>query len=111
VHLGGGVARVGEQETAYPNRGSPYVMNVNGSWKNPEDDDANIAWVRETWNVLNPHSTGARYLNFEAEDSVQATYGVEKYERLAAVKAKYDPKNFFRFNQNIEPTVSGGRPL
>jgi FAD/FMN-containing dehydrogenase len=75
------------------------------------DDDANIAWVRETWNVLNPHSTGARYLNFEAEDGVQATYGAEKYERLAAVKAKYDPENFFRFNQNIKPTVSGGRPL
>jgi FAD/FMN-containing dehydrogenase len=111
VHLGGAVARVGEQETAYPNRGSPFVMNVNGSWKNPADDDANIAWVRETWNVLNPHSTGARYLNFEAEDGVQATYGAEKYERLAAVKAKYDPENFFRFNQNIKPTVSGGRPL
>jgi FAD/FMN-containing dehydrogenase len=111
VHLGGAVARVGEQGTAYPNRGSPHVMNVNGSWKNPADDDANIAWVRETWDAMKAHSTGARYLNFEAEDGVQATYGAEKYERLAAVKNEYDPENFFRFNQNVKPTVAGGRPV
>ncbi len=106
VHLGGAVARIGEQDTAYPNRQSPYVMNVNGSWKDPADNDANIDWTRITWDALAPFSTGARYVNFEAEDSVEAIYGPEKYKRLVEIKNKYDPKNFFCFNQNIKPTIA-----
>ena len=106
VHLGGAVARIGEQDTAYPNRRSPYVVNVNGSWKNPTDNDTNIAWTRETWDLLAPFATGARYVNFEADDGVEAIYGPEKYKRLVEIKNKYDPENFFRFNQNIKPTIN-----
>jgi FAD/FMN-containing dehydrogenase len=106
VHLGGAVARVGEQDTAYPNRQSPYVMNVNGPWNDPADNDANIAWTRNTWDALAPFSTGARYVNFEAEDGAEAIYGEEKYKRLVEIKSKYDPENFFRYNQNIKPAIS-----
>lgn len=105
VHLAGAVSRVGEGETAYPNRQAPYVMNVNGSWADPSTTETNIAWVRETWDALVPHATGARFANFEAEDQALAIYGEEKYQRLVEIKNKYDPQNFFRLNQNIKPTV------
>lgn len=103
VHLGGAVSRVGEHETAYPNRQSPHVMNVNGSWANRSETDSTIGWVRDTWDALIPHSTGRLYVNFEADDGVEAIYGAEKYRRLAEIKTKYDPDNFFRLNQNIKP--------
>jgi FAD/FMN-containing dehydrogenase len=105
VNLGGAVARVGEQDTAYPNREYPYVMNVNGSWADPSTTQANLAWTKETWDALSRFATGARYVNFEAEDQVMAVYGEEKYRRLQKVKDKYDPSNLFRLNQNIKPTV------
>jgi hypothetical protein len=105
VHLGGAVARVGEQDTAYPNRKSPYVMNVNGSWADPSTSQANLTWNKETWDTLARYATGARYVNFEVEDQVMAIYGEEKYQRLQKVKDKYDPGNLFRLNQNIKPTT------
>jgi FAD/FMN-containing dehydrogenase len=105
VHLGGAVARVGEQDTAYPNRKSPYVMNVNGSWADPSTTQANLSWNKVTWDAMAPFATGGRYVNFEAEDQVMAIYGEEKYQRLQKVKDKYDPGNFFRLNQNIKPTA------
>jgi hypothetical protein len=104
VNLGGAVAGVGEQDTAYPNRSFPYVMNVNGSWADPSTTQANLAWTKETWDALARFATGARYVNFEAEDQVMAIYGEEKYRRLQKVKDKYDPANLFRLNQNIKPT-------
>jgi FAD/FMN-containing dehydrogenase len=103
VHMGGAVSRVGEDETAYPNRKSPYVMNVNASWMDRAEDEIHRGWARETWETLDPFSTGGRYVNFEAEDGVEAIYGSEKYRRLAEVKATYDPDNFFRMNQNVKP--------
>jgi FAD/FMN-containing dehydrogenase len=105
VHLGGAVARVGEQNTAYPNRSYPYVMNVNGSWADPSTSQANLTWNKETWDALARFATGARYVNFEVEDQVMAIYGEEKYQRLQKVKDKYDPGNLFRLNQNIKPTT------
>jgi hypothetical protein len=105
VHLAGAVARVGEQETAYPNRQSPYVMNINASWADPATTETNVAWARETWDVLAPFATGGLFVNFEAEHGVMAIYGEEKYRRLVEVKNKYDPQNLFHLNQNIKPTV------
>ena len=78
-------------------------MNVNGSWANRSETDSTIGWVRDTWDALIPHSTGRLYVNFEADDGVEAIYGAEKYRRLAEIKTKYDPDNFFRLNQNIKP--------
>jgi FAD/FMN-containing dehydrogenase len=105
VHLAGAVARVGDHDTAYPNRKSPYVMNVNGSWADTTTTEANVAWARETWDALAPYATGARFVNFEAEQGVMAIYGEEKYKRLVEIKNKYDPQNLFRLNQNIKSSV------
>ncbi|MCI0564650.1 MAG: BBE domain-containing protein, partial [Nitrososphaera sp.] len=64
------------------------------------------AWVRNYFASLQPFSTGGVYVNFlgdEGQDRVKASYGTDKYDRLAALKNKYDPTNFFRLNQNIKP--------
>ena len=71
----------------------------------PANTEAISAWARDYWEALHPHSAGGAYVNFmmeEGEDRIKATYGAN-YERLAAIKQKYDPANFFRVNQNIKP--------
>ena len=63
------------------------------------------AWAKRYWEAVHPHTQGGAYVNFmmeEGEDRIRATYG-ENYERLSAVKRRYDPDNFFRVNQNIPP--------
>ena len=65
-------------------------------------------WVRDYYDALHPKSSGGTYVNFlmdEGEERIKATYG-DNYERLAAIKAKYDPNNLFRVNQNIKPAES-----
>lgn len=104
--LGGAVARVDQGETAYPNRGAAHDINIVGAWA-PDDPEGprHIEWVRGFWSALKPHQGGV-YVNFmsdEPQDAVQAAYGPERYSRLVALKKKYDPTNFFRFNQNISP--------
>ncbi len=104
-NLGGAVARMGG-DTAFGNRDAPIVTNIIGKWASPKDNDANIAWVREFWAALRPFSTGGVYVNFLAdstEELAKAAYGKEKWDRLVAVKSKYDPTNFFRGNLNIPP--------
>lgn len=104
--LGGAVARVDQDETAYPNRGAAHDINIVGAWA-PDDPEGarHIEWVREFWSALEPHAVGV-YVNFmsdEPQAAVQAAYGLDKYGRLVALKKKYDPTNFFRFNQNVSP--------
>lgn len=104
-HLGGAIARVGEDDTAFSQRDAKYVFNIVSAWIEPNDDIRNIAWSRDLWSALRPHSKGATYLNFagsEGEDRIKASYG-PKYQRLAEIKRKYDPTNFFRLNHNIKP--------
>jgi FAD/FMN-containing dehydrogenase len=75
-------------------------------WENASDDDANIGWTREYFAALEPQADDGVYVNFlseEGDDRVREAYGAEKYARLASLKAKYDPDNFFRLNQNISP--------
>ena len=76
--------------------------------RDPAEDERTIAWVRRLWEALRPFSSGGVYVNFqmgdEGEDRVRAAYGPEKYERLVALKNKYDPNNLFRLNQNIKST-------
>ena len=65
------------------------------------------AWARRYWEAVHPYTLGGAYVNFmmeEGEDRIRATYG-ENYDRLAAVKRRYDPDNFFRVNQNIRPAA------
>jgi FAD/FMN-containing dehydrogenase len=68
-----------------------------------------MQWTRDFEAAMRPHSTGGVYVNFlgeEGADRIKAAYGPAKYARLAALKSKYDPTNFFRLNQNIKPAVS-----
>ena len=106
-NLGGAVSRVGNDETAVDYREAVYnFLNV-GMWGDAAEDEKNIRWVRELWSTMQPFSSGA-YVNYETDgeaEQVKAAYGPEKYERLVALKNKYDPANLFRLNQNIKPTV------
>ncbi|TPQ18648.1 FAD-binding oxidoreductase [Streptomyces sporangiiformans] len=107
-YQGGAMARVGEQETAFANRDVPYLFGIEGNWDREGDSERNVAWVRDTFADLRHFSTGGVYLNFpgfleEGEQLLREGYG-GNYERLSAVKAKYDPGNLFRLNANIQPT-------
>jgi FAD/FMN-containing dehydrogenase len=82
-------------------------MNINAVWL--EDDpraDEHIRWARDFYGAVEPHAGGRVYVNFlgdEGEERVRAAYGEQKYERLRALKRRYDPTNVFRLNQNIRP--------
>ena len=104
--LGGAVARVPEDATAYPQRDAAFNVNINGVWLEPGDREAAVRWTRETFDALQPYAPGRAYVNFMGEeepDRVRAAYGDEKYERLRALKRRFDPDNLFRLNQNIVP--------
>jgi FAD/FMN-containing dehydrogenase len=106
--LGGAVTRVPSEATAYSNRAAAYDINIAGAWL-PEDPepDRHIAWVREFFDALEPHSEGV-YVNFTTDDSSErmrsGAYGEAHWSRLVQIKSKYDTGNVFRFNANIPPT-------
>jgi FAD/FMN-containing dehydrogenase len=103
--LGGAVARVAEEETAFNGRGAGHTFNITGMTATVEGFDAEREWVRTFWSALEPHHTSV-YVNFlmdEGQGRVREAYGSEKYDRLQALKRQYDPDNFFRLNQNIPP--------
>jgi FAD/FMN-containing dehydrogenase len=104
-HLGGAIARVSQDESAYAGRQAAHAININAAWTEGGPEHADIAWARTFFAALQPHATGGVYVNFltnEGEERVRAAYGAN-YERLAAIKARYDPDNLFRANQNIRP--------
>jgi FAD/FMN-containing dehydrogenase len=107
-HLGGGAAsRVPATATAFGSREATYMMNFDTTWTDPNATERNIAWTRAAWADVGRFGAGGQYLNFagfgeEKETLVRAGYG-DNYERLAALKARYDPDNLFRMNQNIRP--------
>jgi FAD/FMN-containing dehydrogenase len=108
-HHGGAMSRVGETETAYGGRDARFVVVGETSWNDPAQTEAGLSWGRDFWAAMGEHSTGGVYLNFpgfgeEKGALARAGYGVN-YERLAALKAKYDPENLFRMNVNIEPAA------
>ena len=105
-HMGGAVGREDPDGSAFEDRRATHAMTIDGVWSEPAASGACIAWARGFWEAVRPHSTGRVYMNFlgeEGEDRVRAAYGTTKYERLRALKRKYDPTNFFRMNQNIVP--------
>jgi FAD/FMN-containing dehydrogenase len=105
-HVGGAIARVPASATPYANRDARYDCFPISIWDTPSGDDAAIRWARDVWNAVRPFSTGGVYANNlgdEGDDRVRAAYG-ENHARLAALKARYDPSNFFRLNQNIRPS-------
>jgi FAD/FMN-containing dehydrogenase len=103
--MGGEVARVGEDETAFNGRQVGYTFNINGNTETATGFDEQREWARGYWSALAPFHQSV-YVNFlmeEGEERVKQAYGVEKYERLKGLKRKYDPTNVFRLNQNIRP--------
>ena len=105
-HLGGAVSREDPDASAFEDRRATHAMTIDGVWSDPAASGACTAWARDFWEAVRPNSTGRAYVNFlgdEGQDRVRATYGAAKYERLRALKRKYDPTNFFRMNQNIVP--------
>ncbi len=105
AQLGGQVNRVASDATAYPHRDANFVLNVHGRWEDAGDDEKCINWAREFFRETTPHATGGVYTNFMTEDEtdrISSAYGAG-YDRLVEAKKKYDPKNLFRMNQNIDP--------
>jgi FAD/FMN-containing dehydrogenase len=105
-HLGGAVARVDPDATAFAHRGRHFNLSILSIWEAAPATDANVAWARRYWRAVQPFAADAVYVNYlgdEGQERVVAAYGPAKYERLAALKARYDPTNFFRLNQNIRP--------
>jgi FAD/FMN-containing dehydrogenase len=108
--FGGAVSRVREDATAFGHRkDGEYDFIIMSLWQNFSDDNANISWTRALWDAMEPFSAGGVYVNNlgddEPEGRVRAAYGTN-YDRLVALKNKYDPTNLFRLNQNIKPTIS-----
>jgi len=105
-HLGGAVNRKKADATAYPHREVEYVMNVHTRWSDAAQDQACIAWARDLFDKSARFATGGVYVNFMPEDEAQrvktGAYG-PNFDRLAKLKAKFDPRNLFRLNQNIKP--------
>ncbi len=106
-HAAGAVSRAKPGDTAFTHRDTPFILNVIGGWLDATESDSHIAWARQAAQAIQPYATGATYLNFlgeEGEARARAGYGVS-YDRLVALKNEYDPTNFFRLNQNIQPTT------
>jgi hypothetical protein len=104
-YLGGAAARVGAAETAFGDRSSPFIVNLLGNWSDPAQDDANVLWIRKLFAKLKPSMTPGVYVNFmsgDEQDRVPEAYR-DRWDRLVAIKTKYDPDNFFRLNQNVPP--------
>jgi FAD/FMN-containing dehydrogenase len=109
--MGGAVARVPAEATAFGDRSAPFWLVFNTNWADPAESGRNIEWTRDFWRKMQPFAREGIYMNFpglneEGNRLVQESHGVN-YERLVALKNKYDPTNFFRLNQNIQPTASG----
>ncbi|MBW9102823.1 FAD-binding oxidoreductase [Paraburkholderia phenoliruptrix] len=105
--IGAQTQRVPVNATAYSSRDTQYAMNVHGRWDDPADDERCIAWARAFFAAAAPYSLGSVYVNFMTQEEasrVADAYG-PNYERLVAVKGRYDPQNLFRHNQNIRPSM------
>jgi FAD/FMN-containing dehydrogenase len=103
---GGAVADRGDSDTPLANRSVRWITHPFAVWDDAAGDDANIAWARAFRRDMAKHTTGGIYLNFigdEGQDRIRAAYGPANYERLAIIKAEYDPGNVFQGNQNIQP--------
>jgi FAD/FMN-containing dehydrogenase len=105
--INGAVHDVAPDSTAFGHRDASYATVVAGMWPDPSQNEANIRWVKEYYKALAPYSEEGGYINFAAaddQDRVKANFG-RHFDRLRRVKAKYDPGNAFRFNQNIAPAT------
>jgi FAD/FMN-containing dehydrogenase len=106
--INGAASRVGKNDTAWNYRDATWAQVMVGVDPDPANNEKIISWTKSYYDALHPYSAGGAYVNFlmgdEGEDRVKKTYG-DNYERLVAIKNKYDPGNLFRVNQNIKPTT------
>jgi FAD/FMN-containing dehydrogenase len=104
--IAGALNELDEAHSPAGNRDARYLLNIAGSWEQPQDDAANISWAREAWSDMRSFSTGGNYINFltadESDERIEAALGAS-LQRLAEVKARWDPHNMFRTNRNIKP--------
>jgi FAD/FMN-containing dehydrogenase len=106
-HWHGAATRVAVADTAFPHRQNSYNLMVWSNWESPSDSEKNIQWTRECWSAMKPFLISSSYGNYvsdEGEAIAREAYGAN-YDRLVALKNKYDPTNFFRMNHNIKPTM------
>jgi hypothetical protein len=107
--IDGALNRLPQDHSAVGNRDAAAVVNVAASWDQPQDDALNIEWARVAWRDVRRFSTGGVYVNFltedEGEERTRAAYA-SNFERLAHVKAAWDPMNFFQVNKNIVPAAA-----
>jgi FAD/FMN-containing dehydrogenase len=110
LRLEGAIGRVAEDETAYSHRRAAYDFASLTVWTDPREDDKQISWSRDFWQAMQPYAADAVYVNNlgdEGDARVREAYGEAKYDRLVALKDKYDPTNLFRLNQNIQALDRG----
>lgn len=104
AQMGGATNRIPADKTAYPHRDVEFIMNVHTRWEDAADDKTCIDWARRLYQATAPYATGGAYVNFisAGDDSISSAYGANA-DKLAAIKAKYDPDNRLRLNLNIMP--------
>ena len=105
---GGAMARIPEEDTAFPNRDAAHDINIVAAWRSDDPEpERHIEWVRGFFGALEPHSRGV-YVNFTSDDANERVraraYSPQQWSRLVSLKAKLDPTNFFRMNANIPPS-------
>lgn len=105
-HLGGAVGDVATDATAFGFRDAAFMVSVDAAWDDPDADTENREWAARHWSALRPHSTDGFYPGFpgpvDGEERGRMAYG-ENYDRLATLKAEYDPENLLRSNLNVDP--------
>ena len=108
--LKGAIRRPPKNAMAFDHRDPGFELSIIAHWSDATADMANMRWAREVWNAAQPFVSSSVYANHldsdEGQVRIRAAYGEEKYKKLAKLKAKYDPDNFFRLNQNILPEIS-----
>jgi FAD/FMN-containing dehydrogenase len=106
----GAVGRVPDDATAFGQRQARFNASALAVWEGPADPDRHVRWVREYADAIAPYASGD-YVNYLAgdasSDEIASAYGRERFQRLVALKDRYDPSNTFRFNSNIPPTPPG----
>ena len=106
AYLGGAAAKVNARETAFGDRSAHFILNLLANWAEPAEDAAQISWIRGLFAKLRPAMKPGVYVNFmsgDEQERVPEAYQ-ERWERMLAVKSHYDPSNFFRMNQNVQPS-------